>query len=257
MKAKTGRLALMAMLLMLLAAGLLWWHRARSQDLVWQRLQQGGSLRVAMDPSFPPFDTLDAQGQVAGLDVDLARALGQWLHVPVRFIPIAFDGLADAVIAGKADVVISAFPLDERLTEDVRYSQPYFDAGLLIVVPAQSTLSRPEALSRATVAVEWGGQGDAWARAQELPHVLRTETAILALQAVQTGQADAALVDAVSAALWAGPDMKQLTPPLVSEPYVMVLPANAPKLAAAVDDFLREVMANGRWQVMMQRHFRH
>ncbi len=227
----------------------------RAQDAAWLRLQQGEALRVAMDPSFPPFDTVDEAGQVAGFDVDLARELGRRLHVPVTFIPIAFDGLADAVMAGRADAVISAFPLDERLTEDVRYSQPYFEAGLVWVTPADSDLTTPEQLADGTVAVEWGSQGDAWAREQQLPHILRTETPDEALNAMLDGRADAAIVDAVSAALFPKPGLITHAPPLVSDPYVIVLPKQAPRLTEAVDEALAAMMTDGTWRALAAKYF--
>jgi ABC-type amino acid transport substrate-binding protein len=227
----------------------------RAQDAAWKRLQQGEALRVAMDPSFPPFDTVDETGQVAGFDVDLAREIGQRLGVSVTFTAIAFDGLADAVIAGKVDAVISAFPLDERLTEDVRYSQPYFEAGLVMMTRAGSEIASPEQLTNATVAVEWGGQGDAWARERKLPDILRTETPDEALNAVLAGRADAAIVDAVSAALFAQPGLTTHTPPLVSDPYVIVLPKQAPKLADAVDEALSEILEDGTWAALADKYF--
>ena len=114
------------------------WLLLRPPDETWARLQEGGPLRVAIDPSFPPFDALDGDGNLAGFDIDLARELGQRLATPMEFQAIAFDGLVDAVIAGKVDVVISAFPLDPRLAHDVRFSQPYFEAGLVLVSPTGS-----------------------------------------------------------------------------------------------------------------------
>jgi polar amino acid transport system substrate-binding protein len=192
---------------------------------------------------------------VAGFGVDLAQELGRRLGVPVAFTAIAFDGLADAVMAGKADAVISAFPLDERLTEDVRYSQPYFEAGLVMVTRADSAISSPEQLANATVAVEWGGQGDAWAREQKLPDILRAETPDEALNAVLAGRADAAIVDAVTAALFAKPGLTTHAPPLVSDPYVIVLPKQAPKLADAVDEALAEILEDGTWATLASRYF--
>jgi ABC-type amino acid transport substrate-binding protein len=142
-----------------LGVALLWVLLTRPQDTAWERLQRGGSLRVALDPSFPPFEDTNDQGELVGFDIDLAREIGRRLAIPVTFLPIAFDGLADAVMAGKADVVISAFPYDERLTEDVRYSQPYFEEGLVMVTREASPLTSPEQLQEALVAVEWGGRG--------------------------------------------------------------------------------------------------
>ncbi len=242
------------MALAVLGVALLWLLLFRAQDEAWERLQKGEALRMAMDPSFPPFENA-VDGQLVGFDVDLAREIGRRLDVPVNFLPIAFDGLADAVRAGKADAVISAFPLDERLTEDVRYSAPYFEGGLVMVTREDSDLTSPEQLAAVQVAVEWGGQGDAWARAQGLPSILRTETPDEALAAVLSGEADAALVDAVTAALYPRTGLRVHAPPLVADPYVIVLPKQAPKLADAIDQTLAAIMADGTWDALAARYF--
>ncbi|NOZ50767.1 MAG: amino acid ABC transporter substrate-binding protein [Chloroflexi bacterium] len=237
-----------------LLAGLVVRGWLRPQDATWARLQGGGALRVALDPSFPPFESLDAQGQVQGFDVDLARALAQRLGVPVTFRAIAFDGLVDAVLADKADVVISAFPLDPRLSQDVHYSPPYFEAGLIWVTRSDSGIASPAAFAGLRVAVEWGSEGDAWARAQGLT-IDRHESAGAALQAVAVGEADVALVDAVTAALDAPKHLRLHSPPLVSEPYVMVVSPAAPKLAQMVDETLLALRTVGVWEQLTQRYF--
>lgn len=263
-----GWLALLALFL-IGAAGV--GLRLTRGDTTWARLQRGGVLRVAIDPSFPPFDNLDANGQVAGFDVDLAQELGRRLGVPVQFQAIAFDGLVDAVIAGKADAVISAFPHDPRLTADVRFSRPYFEAGLVLVTPTGAAGQSADragqvvavewgsggiAADRAgqVVAVEWGSGGDAWARGAGLT-VLRRESAAAALTAARTGEAAAAIVDAVTFALTPAPDLVAHAPPLSSEPYVIVLPKTAPRLAAAIDEALAAILADGMWATLAAPYF--
>lgn len=242
-------LLVVAAVVLLLASSLL-----PARDLVWERLQRGEPLRIAIDPSFPPFDTLDGAGEVAGFDVDLARELGRRIGAPVQFQAIAFDGLVDAVIAGKADAVISAFPLDPRLTQDVRFSRPYFEAGLVLVAPAGSAIAGPDDLAGRTAAVEWGSQGDAWGREHGLT-IARKETPAEAMAAVAQGEADVAIVDAVTAALSAPPGLTIRTPPLESDPYVIVIPLAAPKLAKAVDDALAAMLADGSWQKIASAYF--
>ena len=254
---RTSRIYLLLAVVLALAGGILMAKMVRPEkDATWERLQGGGQLRVAVDPSFPPFDDVNAQGEITGFDIDLASALAQRLGTSPEFIVIAFDGLVDAVLAGKADVVISAFPLDQRLSEDVRYSQPYFDAGLVWVTRAESGLTDPQQLAQTTVAVEWGSQGDAWARAQKLPRVVRYETPDATLAAVLAQEADAAaIVDAVSAGLFPQPGLMIHTPPLTSDPYVIVMPKDAPKLAAAVDAALAEIIAEGEWTRLAEKYF--
>ncbi len=241
--------------LLLVAAGTalaLW--LLRPGDDAWERLQRGGALRVAIDPSFPPFENVDAQGQLVGLDVDLARMIGDELGVPLAFQSIAFDGLVDAVIADKADIVISAFPMDPRLTQDVHFSPPYFEAGLVWVTGDDSTIASADEFINYRVAVEWGSEGDAWARAHGL-QIERYDTPSAALQAVATGAAEIALVDAVTAAMQAPPHILVHSPPLVAEPYVIVVSLQSPRLADAIDELVITMQENGRWEALVQPYF--
>ncbi len=244
----------LALFLLAAAAFVAWLVLVVFADRNWQRLQQGGALRIAIDPSFPPFDEVDANGALTGFDVDLARDLAQRIHVPVEFKSIAFDGLVDAVIAGKVDVVISAFPQDPRLAQDVRFSTPYFDAGLVLVVPTTSPIQGPADLKGRRLAVEWGSQGDAWSRGQGM-EVLRLDTPGDALAAVADGRADAAVVDAVTAALSLPAGLVVRQPVLTQEPYVIILPKRAPKLADALDRALAQAMADGTWQRLAAAYF--
>lgn len=102
-----------------------------------QAIQQRGVLRVAMlGQDNPPFFTQDAQGQLTGVDVDLARALAATLGVQVNFIRTAqtFDQVTQLVYTNQADVAISKLTVTlERATQGL-FSQPYLvmrDALLL------------------------------------------------------------------------------------------------------------------------------
>ena len=44
------------------------------------QIRANGVWRVGMDPSFPPFESLDADNRPVGFDVDLAEAIaGRWV----------------------------------------------------------------------------------------------------------------------------------------------------------------------------------
>jgi ABC-type amino acid transport substrate-binding protein len=102
------------------------------------------------------------------------------------------------------------------------------------------------------VAAEWGSEGDAQARVLSrrfdgnLRLVLR-DSAQGALAAVAAGEADAAIVDAVSLALFGrtGQQMLPVGEPLRRDPYVIVLPIDAPRLAAEVNAALAALSADG------------
>jgi ABC-type amino acid transport substrate-binding protein len=164
-----------------------------------------GEFRVGVDASNPPF-AVATSDDLYGLDIDLARALGERLDIPVRFVNLGYDGLYDALKVDQVDALISALLIDPAKREEVNYSLPYYNAGLVLVSDADSPFVDMSAMPGHSVAYEFGSNPDAEAR-RWLRRVLPFETRPYelndyALDAVRLGEADAALVDGISARLY-------------------------------------------------------
>ncbi|MEO8311586.1 MAG: transporter substrate-binding domain-containing protein [Caldimonas sp.] len=88
-------------------------------------LVPAGRLRAAINLGNPVLARRDAAtGTIAGVSVDLARALADELAVPVEFIVV--DGAArsvETVTSGQADV--GFFAIDPLRGEGIRFSAPY------------------------------------------------------------------------------------------------------------------------------------
>ncbi len=246
-----------------LSIALLWRAVAGSKDVLWERIQSTGVWRVGLDPSFPPFEQPDAvTGQPIGFDVELAQAIAARWGVQVEIVGVGFDQLIDAVGAKRVDSAVSALPVMPERTRDVAFSSPYVDAGLVVAAPAGSVIESASDLGGKRVAAEWGSSGDAALRAlareseQEVTLVLR-QSVDEALAAVIAGDADAAVVDAVSLALF-DPDGVQIRPVgemLESDPYVIVLPVDAPKLQGAINEALAAIAADGTLDALKSKWF--
>ena len=228
-----------------------------------KEIQARGTWRVGMDPSFPPFENYDAvAGEAVGLDVDLAHAISAQWGIKTQIVTLGFDELLDAVAAHQVDAAISAIPIQGERTEDVRFSDPYVQAGVVLAVRQGSELAGPAGLSGRRVAVEWGSQGDAAARALREDgaiafELLPRETVNLALDALASGEADAAIVDAISLATYAqAAQLAAVGEPLVSDPYVVVVPADAPDLLKAVNEALRALESDGTLDAIRARWLR-
>lgn len=261
---RPGHLPVLALLgLAVIVAGWLVWPRVRPiTDPTWERVQREGVLRVGLDPTYPPFGYYDEAGKIVGYDVDLARALAARLGLRVELVPVHFDGLYDALAAGRADVLISALPFDPRRTKDVLYSPPYFQAGQVIVARAdEGAVNGARDLAGRRVAVEWGSSGDVQLRRLEgrgvKAQVVRFETPEAALAALKQTQVDVALVDAVSAYHFVNPngDFKVIQPPLTDEPYVMAFRADSPALWDTLNRTLAKLSADGYLHQLLTRWF--
>lgn len=194
-------------LLGLLALGLLLlrWNANERPQLPARALFSHGELRVGVDASYPPFAEVGPDG-LYGLEIDLAAALAERLDLPVRFVNLGYDGLYDALRVDQVDVLLSMLLIDPARANDVRYTRPYFNAGLVLVGNRSSGLDSMDALPGHALAYEFGSAADAEAR-RWLRRVLPFETrpyelGSYALDAARLSEADAALVDAITARLY-------------------------------------------------------
>lgn len=244
------------------------------QDQTWAAIQQQGQWRIGVDPSFPPFEFLDESGQPIGFDLDLASQIAEQWGAEVQVVAIGFDSLIDAVQTDQVDSIISALPYDPRLTKDVLYSSPYFDAGISIAVRADSkwladdsldTLiipeDAPQFLSGKRVGVEWGGMGDMLGRRFQrettgielVPFETPQET-VSALQLDPT--IDAILVDNITLQqMRESASVVGIGPILESNPYVIASPIDATVLAQKIDDALDQLQQTGIIQQLSHEWF--
>ncbi len=231
--------------------GLVWWGWVSwpTDDGTLADIQQRGTLRVGLDASFPPFEVINENDEIIGLDVDIAQAVAADLGVEAEFVNIGFDGLYDALLARRVDVVLSGLPYDPRWTQDVAYTRPYFNAGQMLVTPSDdNSIQAVEDLAGRTVAIEWGSQADMEGRrlAQEIEDItlLRRESAEAALEALFRGEAEAAIVDAVSGARAFPRGLKIIT--YVSDDwYVGAVHIESQALLEAINQSLTQLDENG------------
>jgi ABC-type amino acid transport substrate-binding protein len=238
-------------------------------DPTWDRIQETGTLRVCTDPSWPPFEYIDEDtGQIAGFDADLARLLagrlvadGRPEGVRAEFVTVGFDGLYDALLSGRCDLVLSAMPYEPMRTEDVAFSLAYFNAGLVLVTREDTTaIEAVEDLIDRVVGVEWGfvPEGDSGQRLffQDLG-ARRYATGEDVLRALQAGEVEAALVDRISALTYLR-DCQGLEiagEPVADVNYVIPLRLDSFRLIEEVNRVLLEMREEGVLEELLGRWF--
>ncbi|NEX64805.1 transporter substrate-binding domain-containing protein [Noviherbaspirillum sp. 17J57-3] len=100
------------------------------------RIVNRGELVVAMlKTDNPPFFS-EKNGELNGTDVDLARLIGKELGVPVRFdrSPETYDGVAETVAAGQADLGISRLARTLKRGQIVHFSSTYMRLGHALLI---------------------------------------------------------------------------------------------------------------------------
>jgi ABC-type amino acid transport substrate-binding protein len=95
---------------------------------------QDGELKVGVELKYPPMEFFDKEfNKAAGVDVEIANALGRVLGVRVVFEDMPFDALVDAVAAGKVDAAISTIAVTDERSARINFI-PYLSMGSGILV---------------------------------------------------------------------------------------------------------------------------
>ena len=94
--------------------------------------QRGGTLTLAIAPDSPPYSYKDDNGEFTGLDVEVARAICDYLGVGLEIIEVDVKELVTAVWFGKASLAAGWLPGD--IDEQVNTTDAYASTAYVVVV---------------------------------------------------------------------------------------------------------------------------
>jgi ABC-type amino acid transport substrate-binding protein len=98
------------------------------------------TLLAVTEPTFPPFDTTDDDGNLVGFDMDLLNAIAEDQGFKVEYKALEFDALIPAIESEQADIIAAGMNAeDPERQKKVNFSNTYYDSGLVVVVKADNT----------------------------------------------------------------------------------------------------------------------
>ncbi|WP_317474102.1 transporter substrate-binding domain-containing protein, partial [Cronobacter sakazakii] len=70
-------------------------------------------LRIGTDPTYAPFESKNAQGELVGFDIDLAKELCKRIQTQCSFTEQPLDALIPSLKAKKIDAIMSSLSITE------------------------------------------------------------------------------------------------------------------------------------------------
>lgn len=97
-------------------------------------------LRVGVSPVFPPMAFKQGK-ELAGVEVDLARALGRHLGREIVFVELPWKDQIEALNEGKTDIIMSSMSITPARRSVVNFSKPYFVIGQMALVRREDKMT--------------------------------------------------------------------------------------------------------------------
>ena len=82
-------------------------------------------LRVGMECTYAPFNFKNANGDLDGYDVDVAKGVAGIIGADLEFICQKWDGMIPALLANKFDLVVASMSITDSRLEKMDFSAPY------------------------------------------------------------------------------------------------------------------------------------
>lgn len=90
-------------------------------------------ISFGVSATYPPFESMDANNQIVGFDIDLAHALCKQMQAECTFTNHAFDSLIPALKFKKYDAVISGMDITPERSKQVAFTDPYYANSALVI----------------------------------------------------------------------------------------------------------------------------
>lgn len=106
------------------------------------------TIKIGTEGAYPPFNYYTADGQLAGFDIEIGKALCSEMKVECEFVAQDWDGIIPALLAGKYDMILASMFITDERKQQVAFSAPYQASAMTFVVDKQSGIKdvSPEAM---------------------------------------------------------------------------------------------------------------
>lgn len=227
-----------------------------------EQITKRGELRVGFEAGYLPFEMADKKGRFIGFDIDMAKEMAKAMGV--KFVPVntAWDGIIPALITKKFDIIISGMTVTQERNLKINFADPYIIVGQTILlnpkhkgkVKSYKDLNN----KKYTLTSKLGTTGEqAIKRMIPRARYKSFETESEAALEVLNGKADATIYDLPFCATFMAQQGKGklifLDEPFTFEPLAWAIRKGDPDFMNWLNNFLRQVKNDGRYQKIYSR----
>ena len=232
-----------------------------------EAIKQAGVIKVGTSADYPPFESVDENGNKVGFDIDLMTEIAKRLGVKLEWVDMPFDSLIAAVQEGKIDASISAFNYSAERDKMIDFSDAYYTSedAFTVAEGFTGTIVDPQDVAAYKVGVQTGTTQDSWLTetlvidgALPAENLFRYDRVDQAMLDLKNGRIDVMMSDYIPAQALA----KQLGGleivyhgVLSSGPVNIVIPDGDVELQQAINEIIQQLHEEGFIDQLAQKYF--
>ena len=170
-----------------------------------------GEFVLGLDDSFPPLGFRDANNEIVGFDIDLAKEVAVRLGVSFRAQPIDWASKEQELATGKIDCIWNGLTITEERLKALSFTKPYLNNAQVVVVKSDSGIKTLADLAGKTIGLQAGSSAadavestkiegsSAFGFADSLKSVVEFKENITALNDLEIGGVSGVVMDSIVA----------------------------------------------------------
>jgi ABC-type amino acid transport substrate-binding protein len=226
-------------------------------DTALGKIQRNGEITIGVKYDVPPFGFLNPQtDEVEGFDVDLGRFIAEELGVQPKFIEAISDNRIPFLERGTVDLILSTMTINAERDTEIDFSEPYYIAEGRILVPKGSDIKGLQDLKGKSVCTALGSTYEETIRERAPDADLRlVDTYSECLELLQNEAIDAISTDDVilTGMIIQDDSLQMVGDRLTVEPYGVGIKEGDKQTKRFVDQVLRQIEEDGRWEETYQK----
>ena len=208
--------------------------------------EKDNSLKMITEATFPPYEFLRGQ-EIAGIDVEICRAVAKKLNRPFKAETVDFDSVIPAVISGKADLAAAGITVTEDRKKNVDFSIPYVKTGIVVIYKKSNPFKDKDQLKGKKIGVQGGTTSETFVLEQLKQEPERSKSPAEAVAALKSGRVEFVIADIDPAKNCVkGEADLALSDFITSEEYAVAIRKGQPELLKAIDETIAEIKASGQ-----------
>jgi len=225
-----------------------------SASPVLDRIQKRGELIVGTMGDMPPLNMTTKDGQIIGMEPDLAGLMAKAMNVKVKFVTKPFGELLPALQNGEVDMILSGMTITPKRNLKVAFVGPYFISGKAFLTKIKTIAMAKEAAQinspNTKIVTLKGSTSQAFAEeVLDKTTLFTTRTYNEAVDMVLQDKVQAMIADypicVVSVFRYPEAGLLSVITPLTYEPIGIAIPANDPLLMNWTQNTLNSIEDSG------------
>lgn len=213
-------------------------------------------LVMVTEAGFAPYEYYE-NGEVVGVDVDIAREIAKYLGKKLVVKDIAFDSIINEVKTGKADFGAAGISYSDDRAKNVDFSINYAVSKQVVIVNNNSSITNVNGISNKKIAVQLGSIADTFVTEKyKNANVVRQKKYLAAIEDLKTGKVDCVVMDELPAKeiVSKNEGIKILDGSLTNDSYGMVVKKGNKELLDAINMVLQNLKDEGKIDEFIIKH---